>query len=201
MQSPAPTHEPPSPQRLHQPDRQALEELPHRHGGAHGARRPHLLFQHAILVIAAGCSGVGVLLGSEGEGAGSRGTPAPAWPAMEEARAAPVSHMPHLRRTPTSCSAVRVTTLTSDTAHSELSASPRNPNVASSCRRCRRCRPRRYTPECGCCQPTVQQHQHPSQSAAVCLSPPPLRPAGQTRTCRSPKSLIFEVWYLRVRAW
>lgn len=39
----------------------------------------------------------------------------------------------HLRRTPTSCSTVRVTTLTSATAHSEESASPRNPNVASSC--------------------------------------------------------------------
>lgn len=43
------------------------------------------------------------------------------------------SAMAHLSRTPTSCSAVRVTTLTSATAHSEESASPRNPNVASSC--------------------------------------------------------------------
>ena len=56
-------------------------------------------------------------------------------PGARAVAAAPVS-LPawsYVRRTPAAPCAVRVTTLTSASAHSELSASPRNPNVLSSC--------------------------------------------------------------------
>jgi len=56
-------------------------------------------------------------------------------PGARAAAAVPASRpaWSYVRRAPAVPSAVRVTTLTSASAHSELSASPRKPNVASSC--------------------------------------------------------------------
>ena len=56
-------------------------------------------------------------------------------PGARAVAAVPVSFpaWSYVRRTPAAPSAVRVTTLMSASAHSELSASPRKPNVLSSC--------------------------------------------------------------------
>ena len=119
-----------APQRV--PHGQALEQLAHRHGGADSAGSARLFHQLAVGVIAARARARPVLRQGQQVCDHVRAPPTPHPHHPHVARAA----LPrtHLSRTPTSCSAVRVTTLTSATAHSELSASPRKPNVASSCR-------------------------------------------------------------------
>ena len=80
--------------------------------------------------------------------------------------------------TPTSCSDVRVTTASSETAQRELSASPRNPNV---------CR-------------LWGAHGWRSARGSLTFTRSFTRSFMQPLTDKSANSLIFDVWYLRVSA-